>query len=108
MDNETLATTEIPLSCGALALTLGRHPSYVSAMKSGGYVFTHGTRTLLSDAVDWLAKHPDFRSTGYRMSAPGFFKDQGRSDRARVSAKLRKRPQHLLPATADTAYEQAR
>jgi len=43
-------------------------------MKSGGYKFTHGTRTLLSHALNWLAEHPGFRVTGYRYDAPGFAK----------------------------------
>lgn len=80
---------EVPLSGKALAEQLRRHPSYVSAMKSGGYAFTHGTRTLLSDALAWLSEHSDFRSTGYRISAPGFVKDQKRSRRAK---EFRKKP----------------
>ena len=69
---ETLV--EIPLNSKTLANKLGRSAGYVVAMKSGGYKFTHGTRTLLSDALNWLAEHPDFRTTGYRHNAPGFIK----------------------------------
>jgi hypothetical protein len=84
---------EIPVSSNALAVTMDRHPSYITAMKSAGYVFTHGTRTLLSDALRWLAEHPDFRTTGYyrehrarpdgAQGAPGFVKDWKRSTRAK-------------------------
>ena len=73
---------EIPVNSKTLAAQLGRSPGYVSAMKSAGYKFTHGTRTLLSDALGWLAAHPEFRVTGYRQSAPGFVKRR----RARSSA----------------------
>ena len=65
---------EIPVNSKTLAAKMGRSPGYVAAMKSGGYKFTHGTRTLLSDALDWLAKHPEFRVTGYRRNEPGFVK----------------------------------
>ena len=67
-------TVEIPVNGKTLAAKLGRSPGYVAAMKSGGYPFTHGTRTLLSHALNWLAQHPDFRVTGYRRNAPGFKK----------------------------------
>jgi hypothetical protein len=67
---------EIPVNGKTLALQLGRSPGYVAAMKAGGYRFTHGTRTLLSDALKWLAEHPDFRVTGYRRNLPGFVKRQ--------------------------------
>jgi hypothetical protein len=67
---------EIPVNSKTLASRLGRSPGYVAAMKSGGYKFTHGMRTLLSDALNWLAEHPDFRVTGYRHNAPGFVKRQ--------------------------------
>lgn len=93
--------SEIPMNGTTLAAEMGRGVSYISAMKSGGYVFTHGTRTLLSDALKWLSEHPDFRSTGYRMNAPGFVKDRARSE----SAKLRMRLRHPQPATAGTVYE---
>lgn len=65
---------EIPVNSKTLAARLGRSPGYVAAMKSGGYQFTHGTRTLLSDALHWLARHPQFRVTGYRHNAAGFIK----------------------------------
>lgn len=65
---------EIPLNGKTLAAKLGRSPGYIAAMKAGGYRFSHGTRTLLSDALKWLAQHPDFRVTGYRNNAPGFAK----------------------------------
>jgi hypothetical protein len=65
---------EIPVNSKTLAARLGRSPGYVTAMKSGGYKFTHGTRTLLSDALRWLAQHPQFRVTGYRYNAAGFVK----------------------------------
>jgi hypothetical protein len=65
---------EIPVNGKNLASTLHRSPGYVAAMKAGGYKFTHGTRTLVSDALRWLAEHPDFRVTGYRRDFPGFVK----------------------------------
>jgi hypothetical protein len=67
---------EIPITGNALAEAMGRHPSYVSAMKSAGYEFTHGTRTLLSDALRWLAGHPDFRSTGYRGNFRSWLREE--------------------------------
>jgi hypothetical protein len=67
---------EIPVNGKTLAAQLGRSPGYVAAMKSAGYRFTHGTRTLVSDALKWLAEHPDFRATGYRRNLPGFVKRQ--------------------------------
>ena len=67
---------EIPVNGKTLALRLGRSPGYVAAMKSAGYGYTHGTRTLVSDALKWLAQHPDFRVTGYRRNFPGFVKRQ--------------------------------
>jgi hypothetical protein len=67
---------EIPVNSKTLASQMGRSPGYVAAMKAGGYVFTHGTRTLLSHALNWLAEHPEFRTTGYRQKAPGFVKRQ--------------------------------
>ncbi|MFN2507312.1 MAG: hypothetical protein ABR589_00885 [Chthoniobacterales bacterium] len=67
---------EIPVNAKTLAAQMGRSPGYVAAMKSAGYTFTHGTRTLLSDALRWLAEHPDFRATGYRRNLPGFVKRQ--------------------------------
>jgi hypothetical protein len=80
-----IVTNEIPISHRELAYSINRSPSYVSAMKSAGYVFSHGTRTLLSDALNWLSEHRDFRVTGYRRDLPGYYKDQARSE----SAKLR-------------------
>ena len=65
---------EVPVNSKTLAARLARSPGYVAAMKSAGYKFTHGTRTLLSDALDWLAQHPGFRVTGYRHNAAGFVK----------------------------------
>jgi hypothetical protein len=67
---------EIPVNSKTLAAKLGRSPGYVAAMKSRGYKFTHGTRTLVTDALNWLAEHSDFRVTGYRHNAPGFVKRQ--------------------------------
>ncbi|MFL6536753.1 MAG: hypothetical protein ACJ8JD_01060 [Chthoniobacterales bacterium] len=65
---------EIPVNSKSLASHLSRSAGYVAAMKAGGYSFTHGTRTLLSDALRWLADPPEFRVTGYRRNAPGFKK----------------------------------
>ncbi len=65
---------EIPVNAKTLAARLGRSPGYVAAMKAAGYQFTHGTRTLVSDALNWLAEHREFRTTGYRRNAPGFVK----------------------------------
>lgn len=73
--NSTIAI-EIPVNGKTLAARLGRSPGYIAAMKSAGYTFTHGTRTLVSDALKWLAEHPDFRATGYRRNLPGFVKRQ--------------------------------
>lgn len=67
---------EIPVNSKTLASHLNRSAGYVTAMKAGGYKFTHGTRTLLSDALRWLADHPQFRVTGYRHNAPGFKKQR--------------------------------
>ena len=66
--------TEIPVNGKNLASKLDRSPGYVAAMKARGYKFTHGTRTLVSDALRWLAENPDFRVTGYRRDFPGFVK----------------------------------
>jgi hypothetical protein len=66
----------IPVNGKTLAAHLGRSPGYIAAMKSAGYTFSHGTRTLVSDALKWLAEHPDFRTTGYRRNLPGFVKRQ--------------------------------
>lgn len=71
---ETLV--EIPVNGKTLALRLARSPGYVAAMKSAGYKYTHGTRTLVSDALNWLAEHSEFRATGYRRNHPGFVKRQ--------------------------------
>jgi hypothetical protein len=65
---------EIPVNSKTLAAKLERSPGYIAAMKSAGYKFSHGTRTLVSDALNWLAEHPDFRTTGYRRNEPGFVK----------------------------------
>ena len=73
--NSTMAI-EIPVNGKTLAAQLGRSPGYIAAMKSAGYNFSHGTRTLVSDALKWLAAHPDFRATGYRRNLPGFVKRQ--------------------------------
>lgn len=66
---------EIPVNGKTLAARLGRSSGYIVAMKSAGYT-SHGTRTLVSDALKWLAEHPDFRATGYRRNLPGFVKRQ--------------------------------
>ena len=71
--NSTIAM-EIPVNGKTLAARLGRSPGYIAAMKSAGYTFSHGTRTLVSNALNWLAEHPDFRATGYRRNLPGFVK----------------------------------
>ena len=73
--NSTMAI-EIPVNGKTLAAQLGRSPGYIAAMKSAGYTFSHGTRTLVSDALKGLAEHPDFRATGYRRNLPGFVKRQ--------------------------------
>jgi len=65
---------EIPVNGKTLAARLGRSPGYIAAMRSAGYPFTHGMRTLVSDALKWLQEHPDFRVTGYRRNFPGFVK----------------------------------
>jgi hypothetical protein len=72
------APLEIPVNGKTLAARLGRSPGYIAAMKAAGYKCTHGTRTLLSDALKWLAQHPDFRVTGYRHNAAGFTKRRKR------------------------------
>lgn len=49
-----------------LALAMGVHRNYISAMKRAGYKFTHGFQTTLDSAMNWRATHPDFtRSTVY-------------------------------------------
>ena len=65
---------EIPVNGKTLASQLKRSPGYVAAMKAAGYKYTHGTRTLVSDALKWLSENPDFRVTGYRRNLPGFVK----------------------------------
>lgn len=83
--------SEIPINATQLASEMDRSRSYVSAMKAGGYQFTHGTRTLLADALKWLRKNPDFRSTSYRAASRG-----------------RKHRLCLPPATVGTADEPIR
>ena len=80
----------ILLNCNQLAKELDRHATYVYAMKRAGYKFSHGNRTMLAHALDWLQANPDFRSTRYR------------------TVNGQKHPKHPQLATADTAYEQAR
>ena len=61
---------EIPVNVKTLAKKIDRTPFYIHAMKKvGGYTFTHGNRTLVSDALEWLRKNPAFRSTGYGQKA---------------------------------------
>ena len=83
---------EIPVNATQLAQKIGRSPYYIAAMKSAGYEFTHGTRTLVTDALRWLADHRDFRTTGYKINAAGFCKDDARSQRAKEQACRRMYP----------------
>ncbi len=82
----------IPVNSTRLAEALERSPSYVSAMKAAGYVFTHGNRTLVSDALEWLKANPDFRSTTYCRHGAG-------------SLALHSHRKHLEAATVGTFYE---
>lgn len=53
-----------------LAKKLGICRDYISAMKKSGFEFTHGMRTTLQSALDWIAEHPDFRlRTAYPSKA---------------------------------------
>jgi len=48
-----------------LAKAIGRSPFYVCAMKKAGYVMLYGSKTTQVHALEWLAAHPDFRTTEY-------------------------------------------
>ena len=53
-----------------LAAELGRSEFYIYAMKKSGYAMLYGTQTTRRHALDWLAAHPDFRTTGaYKRKA---------------------------------------
>lgn len=39
--------------------------TFVCAMKNAGYQFSHGSYTTLRHALNWLRKHPEFRTTRY-------------------------------------------
>lgn len=43
------------LNATQLAAAIGRHRTYVSAMKRAGFLFSHGTLTTFRSACDWLA-----------------------------------------------------
>lgn len=58
----------ILLNCNQLAEELGRHATYVYAMKRAGYKFSHGNRTMAIHALDWLQANPEFRTTRYHIS----------------------------------------
>jgi hypothetical protein len=79
-----MSEDKIPVNTTDLAGAIKRSRSYVQAMRQGGYLFTHGNRTLVADALKWLRKNPDFRSTSYRWG----------------KTNARKRPQHPQPVTA--------
>lgn len=64
-------TQEIPLNIKDLAAAIGRSRSYVEAMRQAGYQFTHANRSLASDALRWLRRNPEFRSTSYRWGKKG-------------------------------------
>jgi hypothetical protein len=61
--------SEIPINSVRLADRIDRSRWYVAAMKAAGYKFTHGSRTLLTDALRWLRNNPEFRSTFYHEAA---------------------------------------
>ena len=56
-----------PLNTAQLAKALGRSPWFVTAMKAAGFRFRFCMTTFLSDALDWLEAHPDFRSQDYKV-----------------------------------------
>ena len=58
-----LTGTKTLFNSSQLAEELGRGRGYISAMKKGpdGFKFSHGMRTQLKPALDWLAAHPEFR-----------------------------------------------
>ncbi len=85
-----MSEDQIPVNASILAERIKRGRSYVCAMKAAGYDFTHGNRTLVGDALKWLRKNPDFRSTAYHSS-------EKKADR--------KRQPRPLPATVGTADE---
>ncbi len=67
---EALTPTRHPplsalLTTSELALALGRSDTYVLALKRAGYVFQYADRTTVDHVLDWLAVHPEFRSTNY-------------------------------------------
>ena len=76
------------LNAKELAAHLGRHPSYICAMKAIGFRFDVGNRCTKTHAVNWLKDHPNFVSTGYRHGSPEFVKSKTHRPRPR-------------PATAD-------
>ncbi len=65
MSEDKPRTTMKLVNCTQLAVAIGHHPNYVSAMKSAGYRFKYATRTTLAHALNWLEEHPDFRTTEY-------------------------------------------
>lgn len=48
-----------------LAKRMGVPSIFVTAMKSRGFVFAYGGRTLYGEAMRWLRKHPEFRYSDY-------------------------------------------
>jgi hypothetical protein len=48
-----------------LAVRLGVPEVFVTAMKSSGFVFAYGGRTLVPDALAWLKERPNWRYTDY-------------------------------------------
>lgn len=90
-----MSEPEIPVNATVLADRIDRTPFYVHAMKKiGGYQFSHGNRTLVSHALRWIRKNPDFRSTAYR--------------KAKETEDGRKRRPHLPPVAADMSCEPIR
>jgi hypothetical protein len=77
------SVTSLLLSGQQLAAHLGRHPTYISAMKAIGFEFDYGNRCTLAHALNWLKDHPNFRTTGYRLDSPEFVKSKRRRPRRR-------------------------
>jgi hypothetical protein len=52
------------LNMSKLAKSLGVSLFYVLCMKKSGFIPSHGKKSTLKAAVDWLEEHQDFVTTG--------------------------------------------
>lgn len=52
------------LNMSKLAKSLGVSMFYVLCMKKAGFTPSHGKKSTLKAAVDWLEEHQDFVTTG--------------------------------------------